>query len=706
MITIKRTFCPGRGMIRPEELTGYVFSPEAAAHMFIITKMEKVDGQETAVPFDAGTDISCRFIKANGVTELVDGDLTDDGAASITLPAECYQVPGRFILSIYAETSEETICIYSATATALAGDTEEINVSGNTKRTIDAQIDALNDAVENAQETVEQVQEVIDSIPQDYTALSDDVGDLKSAVDALNAAVGIHEWPVSGSASTNDSRNGVLFSGLTLEPNTSYILTGRLDSAASAKAYIYVRDSQNTNIVVMPINIGDTERTGSFTVDSHLDDAHVDYALNNANHTVSAELTMATLPLDKVTSLENSVSEIKTDIYKTLPLPQLDVTFGQWGIKGNDGSRNFSNTHMLSTVEYLPEYIRSLTVADDAADYYFKLLAWNKTTGEYVGMWNGDGHGFVKTGFVVSRTNLKSAVLSEFGDYNYKITIVGPYEDNETMPLADASNVCGYVMLMDIPKNEDEEVSPENYKGKEICVFDDILCIGDSIIAGGGPYPDITPNPNNATRTVPAGTYSIPAMLTKMYGMKTTNMGDSGLTSRSWYNTYSGRSWSGHDAAIIRIGNNDWSYSQSDGEDPEGCAVISDIYVKAIIAKLKTDNPGIRIFLCTLNKSNSTDRLAQYRVPMMQKFREIAEDDPSVFLVDTNLHSNFDPVGGYYNGHPTAIGYQLMAQDIGSIISYIIAHENEKFKWVKFIGTEYAVTDDVTPGPDDDDDVG
>lgn len=180
MITIKRTFCPGRGMIRPEELTGYVFSPEAAAHTFIITKMEKVDGQEAAVPFDAGTDISCRFIKANGVTELVDGDLTDDGAASITLPAECYQVPGRFILSIYAETSEETICIYSATATALAGDTEEINVSGNTKRTIDAQIAALNDAVENAQETVEQVQEVIDSIPQDYTALSDSVSDLKS----------------------------------------------------------------------------------------------------------------------------------------------------------------------------------------------------------------------------------------------------------------------------------------------------------------------------------------------------------------------------------------------------------------------------------------------------------------------------------------------------------------------------------------------
>lgn len=186
MITIKRTFCPGRGMIRPEELTGYVFSPEAAAHMFIITKMEKVDGQEAAVPFDAGTDISCRFIKANGVTELVDGDLTDDGAASITLPAECYQVPGRFILSIYAETSEETICIYSATATALAGDTEEINVSGNTKRTIDAQIAALNDAVENAQETVEQVQEVIASIPQDYTALSNSVSDLKSQVDILD----------------------------------------------------------------------------------------------------------------------------------------------------------------------------------------------------------------------------------------------------------------------------------------------------------------------------------------------------------------------------------------------------------------------------------------------------------------------------------------------------------------------------------------
>ena len=263
MITIKRTFCPGRGMIRPEELTGYVFSPEAAAHMFIITKMEKVDGQEAAVPFDAGTDISCRFIKANGVTELVDGDLTDDGAASITLPAECYQVPGRFILSIYAETSEETICIYSATATALAGDTEEINVSSNTKRTIDAQIDALNDAVENAQE-------VIDSIPQDYTALSDSVSDLKSAIYNYNAInilppradssgkVGDNVdytctdgwyWTFNGTATSNVNRNLLAESSAVPEwfkpGNTLRIRLNKTGQADAVRLVIYAYDGTN-----------------------------------------------------------------------------------------------------------------------------------------------------------------------------------------------------------------------------------------------------------------------------------------------------------------------------------------------------------------------------------------------------------------------------------------------------------------------------
>ena len=186
MIEIKRAFRPARGFERIDELPGYLFTPEMDAHTFIITKVEKVDGQETAVPFDTGTEISARLIKADGVTELVDGSLAD-GAAVVTLPAECYQVPGRFTLTVYASLGGTVTCIYAATSTVLAGDTEDLNIAGGTVRNIDAKIGEIRDAISDAQDAVDDIGEavagvpdVIASIPQDYTALSNSVGDLKS----------------------------------------------------------------------------------------------------------------------------------------------------------------------------------------------------------------------------------------------------------------------------------------------------------------------------------------------------------------------------------------------------------------------------------------------------------------------------------------------------------------------------------------------
>ena len=223
MIEIKRAFRPARGFERIDELPGYLFTPEMDAHKFIITMLEKAaDGSESAVSFADGTEISARLIKADGVTELVDGSLAD-GAAVVTLPAECYQVPGRFTLTVYASLGGTVTCIYAATSTVLPGDTEDLNIAGGTVRNIDAKIGEIRDAISDAQDAVDDIGEavagvpdVIASIPQDYTALSNSVSDLKSASDK-------HLSPVTGKQSDYTVGTINSGSGITAEGNGTEI---------------------------------------------------------------------------------------------------------------------------------------------------------------------------------------------------------------------------------------------------------------------------------------------------------------------------------------------------------------------------------------------------------------------------------------------------------------------------------------------------
>jgi lysophospholipase L1-like esterase len=245
--------------------------------------------------------------------------------------------------------------------------------------------------------------------------------------------------------------------------------------------------------------------------------------------------------------------------------------------------------------------------------------------------------------------------------------------------------------------------NPCEYDWKyEACVFDKMLCIGDSLIAGGGNYPDITPDDANATRTITAGMYSNPTCLSKYFGFVTTNWGISGATTRSWYNSKSSENWSGYDSALIYIGSNDYNYVTTDGMTIEEGANLSETMLRNIIAKLKADNAGIRIFLCTLLPTTTTGSYAQYRIPLMEKIRTIASDTSGVFLIDLNTYSSFKSNSPYSNGHPTAIGYQWMAREIGAYICWWISHYPNEFKWIRWIGTKYAVTGTAPDSGDDD----
>ena len=72
---------------------------------------------------------------------------------------------------------------------------------------------------------------------------------------------------------------------------------------------------------------------------------------------------------------------------------------------------------------------------------------------------------------------------------------------------------------------------------------------------------------------------------------------------------------------------------------------------------------------------------------MNRKIREIAESTTNVYLLDLNDLSNLTAHGAYNVWHPTAIGYVKMAEEIKSLISYIISQNLDDFKFIQYIGT-------------------
>lgn len=142
MIEIRRTFNPDTGLGDVEQLRGYTFSSESFAHRFVI---ERTDGYG----FEGYA--SAQFLRADGVkVRIADTEtafIDSDGNAAITLTPECYEVPGRFLLTIWHTVGSEKAVIYAATSTVLDTESADEVLSTRTVRTIESQvIDALGAA--------------------------------------------------------------------------------------------------------------------------------------------------------------------------------------------------------------------------------------------------------------------------------------------------------------------------------------------------------------------------------------------------------------------------------------------------------------------------------------------------------------------------------------------------------------------------------
>ena len=246
------------------------------------------------------------------------------------------------------------------------------------------------------------------------------------------------------------------------------------------------------------------------------------------------------------------------------------------------------------------------------------------------------------------------------------------------------------------------ETTPNNYSGNEIQIFTRGICIGDSITDGTFD----TSQGNTVIRK-----HSYPAILKRLTGIDIVNAGISGATSKTWYEAalnsepqwgkWVNQEWiwntnlnngetdvisttldfSGFEFAVIHLGINDLAEVFTGTTSIEQVLSNYKTYINNIITKLKEANNGIKVFLATIIPSYAKPGDATYE-QLNNKIKEIVEELENVYLLDLNEYSEMATVPAYNNGHPTALGYQKIASEICSLISYIIKNNLNDFNSV------------------------
>ena len=175
MIQIERTYDPAKGLLQIEDLSGYVFSAEAFAHTFYITR---ADGDEWPGR------IYCHFVRADGVNVYCEG--TADGAtASLTLDPKCYKAPGRFLLVIFHKEGSLANAIYAGRASVIGSDGETTVAADGTLDSIEHQIEAIVNGLSSTISTAN----LVALFARNIGDVEGDLEEIKSAYHGLQAAL-------------------------------------------------------------------------------------------------------------------------------------------------------------------------------------------------------------------------------------------------------------------------------------------------------------------------------------------------------------------------------------------------------------------------------------------------------------------------------------------------------------------------------------
>ena len=589
---------------------------------------------------------------------------------------------GKSVYMTFGTGDIKRLATESDVATMVADATDEIAQS--LENTVDGYADRAETAATNAEGLVNGAEaaivakgvEVVNSIPSDYTTLTSDVTDLKSAFNAIFSV----DFSENGYINNRGENSGTS----TAFRRTDYIpLSGVLFGIEYALCLnsggniISYYDETKTYLDGVPGVDNSTTKTGTLVYPENAKYVRFSYCKASAGITNP----------DPVVRLKNIAQN--SDVgYKAVKTPNIGdnaVTKEKCNFIIHDPETNY-----IDKSKYSNGYISAsgVFVSNDGwrATGFCALLPNTK-------YYSGGLHG----GYCAFYKADKATVIAGYGAYAFTVTeFTTPAETAYARFSLNASSQSVDTAWINIKNEKPEDYgyildgvgilsnidNPCDYDGREIAVFNKILCVGDSMTEGTFNHLD-----SGTTQWVSYEKYSYPNYLHKMTGVDVTNLGHGGQTSVQWYNTEQNSDLSGYDCAIIQLGINDYGTYDELGTDTKTA-------FQNIITKLKTENKNIKIFVANIipATSYSSAGYKAYSAALLEWLETAYASDPNVIPVDIQQYGHTGNSSAFNAGHLTALGYRMLARDYIGFISDYIKNHGDVFREVQFIGTDYWYT--------------
>lgn len=546
----------------------------------------------------------------------------------------------------------------SASATASAGSATQSANSATASATSAGQAagsaTAAAGSADAADASADRAQEILDSIPEDYSELSEDVSDLKSAIDHIDETIFVEDWEsvsltihsdgfynIYGTFSEDTSRRYAIVNGVT--PGETYAISTYLKSTL-IPAIVYF----NGDTVV------DYEKAGTGNAEDVVD---YEFTIPSNVNKISVQSANTTAPTLKKSSMrynaytpdniEDGVIGVLDKDVSYLTIGTLSNAFINSGNGRTVAADNYRATDFIHIKTDKISFVITASASQVGAAFYDDAKIY------------------------ISGVDFSAYTLRE------NITVSVPA--NARYVRYSAIDSYAEYMRLTIPNYANAicmaETNPCFWKYSEECrAFKKILCIGDSLTEGRFDYKE-----SGVTKEFTDSDYSYPAYLKAISGRDITNAGDAGETTVSWYELHGAEDFSGHDACIMHLGRNDYS---------GGNSVSSADRIQAmnnIIAKVKADNPQIKIFVST-----QINYYTYANVGIIDEdMATVVSQNTDCYLLDIHTYGRMVQSRDSYS-HCTAVGYMTLAEYYFRYISYIMHMEYSGFMTIQFTGTDRA----------------
>lgn len=152
----------------PEQAQGTLYQQENLAHKFVI------EGKRNGQHVDLTGTVSGSFIRPDGETVALTGTL-ESGKAAVTLTGQCYDVTGRFTLTVFVTSAGATTALYSMT--------------GNVRQTETGTVVDPGTILPGISDLINRIDTAVESIPPEYSALTAQVDKTEHDADMSVAAI-------------------------------------------------------------------------------------------------------------------------------------------------------------------------------------------------------------------------------------------------------------------------------------------------------------------------------------------------------------------------------------------------------------------------------------------------------------------------------------------------------------------------------------